>query len=80
MGALLEEVREDAAYEQFGEWLGPLLKMGLRIDVDPEGNATLGHPRHPGLYMPVPNEDDRDKEIMLVMQRRNDLDQYKEQV
>ena len=78
MGALPEEEQEGAAYEQLEKWLRQLRKMGLRIDVDEEGNATLGHPKPPGLRMSVPYKDDRDKKGMPEMRRRYDLDRSKQ--
>ena len=71
---LPENEREDAAYMQFEKWLGPFLKMGLRIEVDERGNATLCHPKLPALRMAVPYEDERDKVIMLELQRRFQLE------
>ncbi len=71
---LPKDEREDAAYDTVYSWLRPLLRLGLRIHVDEEGNASLSHPRIPGLRIPVilnPDEDTR--QIMLEIKKRHDL-------
>ena len=45
------------------------LTVRLRIEVDEEDDATLGHARFPGLHAAVPYEDESDKAAMK-MQRR----------
>jgi len=75
---LPEEEQEDAAYAQFEAWMSPLLKMGLRIEVDEEGKTTIRHARFPALRLPVPYESEKDSAIMLEMQSRFELEKYGE--
>lgn len=71
---LPEEQREDAAFRTAYRWLKPLLQIGLRIYIDDEGNTSIGHRNLPGLRLPFPYEDEKDRRIALELQRRYDLD------
>ncbi len=71
---LPEGEREDAAYRTAYRWLSPLLRGGLRVFVDEQGNVSLGYRSAPGLRIPMPFMDAKDREIALELQRRFDLD------
>lgn len=73
---LPEEEREDAAYKTFFRWLVPLMRVGVRFYVDDDGTTSVGHKLAPGLRIPMPGQDERDRKIMLEMQRRFDLEQF----
>ena len=47
-----------------------MLKMEQCIDVDDDSHATISHPELSALRLQVPHESEKDRAIMLEMQRR----------
>lgn len=69
--ALPEEERVDAAYERFAKILSPFMKLGLRVELADDGSPIL---RMGPLRVPIPLEDEKDREIMRELERRRLVD------
>ena len=59
---------------KYGILLTVLALVGLQLLIDDISCTSLGHRNLPGLRLPFPYEDEKDREIMLEMQRRFDLE------